>query len=199
MTERAAFLDNWLEVGSNDLDPRFDSFPAHPTASMSTIQCVRGSSSSGGSDLKALIDSLLQIARRRFRVATVYFVPDDNLVEGLCDAARRGVQVQPLLPVPHADKRFVQMEGEADYGRLMAAGVELWNFQPSMLHAKIMTVDGVIANVGSANFNTRSLECDEEFNMVLFDPSVVSTLDDHFDADLGRSVRIDLFDGSIDR
>jgi cardiolipin synthase len=60
-----------------------------------------------------------------------------------------------------------------------------------MMHAKIMTVDGMVANVGSANFNARSLNCDEEINMVIFDPSIVRTLDRHFDDDLERSVRID--------
>ena len=60
-----------------------------------------------------------------------------------------------------------------------------------MMHAKIITVDGQVANVGSANFNSRSLNCDEEINMVIFDPSIVRTLDGHFDDDLERSVRID--------
>jgi cardiolipin synthase len=78
-----------------------------------------------------------------------------------------------------------------DYEGLIESGVELWNFQPSMMHAKTMTVDGLVANVGSANFNARSLNCDEEINMVVFDPSVVRTLDRHFDSDLERSVRID--------
>ena len=188
---RAAFLDNWSETASTSLDLNFDHFPEQPRVGTSTVQCVRGNASSNGSNLIALFDTLLQLARRRFRVTTAYFVPDDDLVKRLCDAARRGVEVQILLPGPHADKRFVQWEGEADYAELMSCGVELWNFQPSMLHAKVMTVDGIVANVGSANFNSRSLECDEEFNLVAFDPSIVKILDGHFDSDLERSVRID--------
>lgn len=188
---RAAFLDNWSETDRSSLDSAFDLFPKQPGAGTSTVQCVRGDSSSNGSDLNTLFVTLLQMARSRFRVTTAYFVPDDDLTQRLCDAAERGVEVQVLLPGPHADKRFVQMEGEADYAQLMKSGVELWNFQPSMLHAKVMTVDGIIANVGSANFNARSLECDEEFNMVAFDPVIADILDQHFDTDLQRSVRID--------
>ena len=69
-------------------------------------------------------------------------------------------------------------------------GVELWNFQPSMLHAKVMTVDGVVANIGSANLNSRSTACDEEINVVALDPELVRILDEQFDDDLERSVQI---------
>jgi cardiolipin synthase len=110
----------------------------------------------------------------------------------LCDAADRGVHVQVLLPGPHADKRFVQLAGEANYPELLAHGVELWHFQPSMMHAKIMTVDGVVANVGSANLNARSTELDEEINLVAFDPEVVGVLDAQFDEDLGRGTAMEL-------
>ena len=101
------------------------------------------------------------------------------------------MEVQILLPGPHADKRFVQAGGEAVYARLMEHGIEIWNFQPSMLHAKVMTVDGIVANVGSSNLNARSTELDEEVNLVALDPELVRTLDDQFEEDLERSVRID--------
>jgi cardiolipin synthase len=69
--------------------------------------------------------------------------------------------------------------------------VKVWNFQTSMLHAKIMTVDGVLANIGSANVNSRSTELDEEVNLVVFDPAFVAELDAQFDEDLESSVRIE--------
>ena len=153
---------------------------------------MRGDSATGDSELNALISSLLQLAEHRICITTAYFVPDEELLQRLCEAAKRGVHVQILLPGPHADKRFVQVEAEADYNRLLEDGVELWNFQVPMLHAKIMTMDGLIANVGSANFNFRSLRCDDEINFVAFDPEFVAALDDHFDHDLERSKKIDL-------
>ena len=69
-------------------------------------------------------------------------------------------------------------------------GIRIWHFQPSMLHAKVMTVDGRVANIGSANLNARSVTWDEEINLVALDPDLVAILDAHFDADLDRSVRI---------
>jgi cardiolipin synthase len=188
---RAAFLDNWAETDPTIFEAEFDRFPSQPTPGDSTVQCARGASATGGSDLRSVFQTLLQLATRQLRVTTAYFVPDDDLTKRLCDAAERGVRVQILLPGPFADKRFVQLAAEMDYEELIESGVELWNFQPSMMHAKIMTVDGLIANVGSANFNTRSLNCDEEINMVIFDPAIARTLDDHFEEDLERSVKID--------
>jgi cardiolipin synthase len=188
---RAAFLDNWAETDNAIFDTEHDRFPDQPQPGESVIQCVRGQSATGGSDLAGVFRTLLQLAQRQLRVTTAYFVPDDELTKQLCEASTRGVRVQILLPGPHADKRFVQLAGEENYETLIEAGVELWNFQPSMMHAKIMTVDGQVANVGSANFNSRSLKCDEEINMVIFDHSIVDTLDGHFDDDLERSVRID--------
>ncbi len=188
---RAAFLDNWAETDPTIFEEEYDRFPDQPKPGDSVIQCVRGASATGGSDLNCVFRTLLQLTQRRLRVTTAYFVPDDDLIDRLCDAAKRGVQVQILLPGPYADKRFVQLSAEADYERLVESGIELWNFQPSMLHAKTMTVDGVIANVGSANFNARSLKCDEEINIVAFDPTVVRILDRQFDDDLERSIQID--------
>lgn len=188
---RAAFLDNWAETDPTIFDVEFDRFPGQLSPGHSVVQCVRGAAATGGSDLASVFRTLLQLTQRQLRVTTAYFVPDDDLTKRLCEAATRGVQVQILLPGPFADKRFVQLAAEVNYQSLIESGVELWNFQPSMMHAKIMTVDGQVANVGSANFNARSLNCDEEINMVIFDPSIVGTLDRHFDDDLERSVRID--------
>jgi cardiolipin synthase len=152
---------------------------------------VRGASETGWSDITTLFLALLQLAEERVRIVTAYFVPDTQLNERLCAAAERGVQVEILLPGPHTDKRFVQLAGESSYERLLGCGVKIWNFQPSMLHAKIMTVDGVVANIGSANLNARSTELDEEINLVAFDPDLVRVLDEQFDEDLRRSEAIE--------
>jgi len=188
---RAAFLDNWAETELQLFEDGVDRFPQQPKPGRSVVQCVRGESEAGWSDVSMLLLTLLQLAERRVRITTAYFVPDEELCERLCAAAARGVEVDILLPGPHADKRFVQLGSEAVYGPLLEAGVRIWNFQPSMLHAKVLTVDGLVASVGSANFNARSTELDEEVNLVVLDPDLAETLDGHFDDDLERSVLID--------
>jgi cardiolipin synthase len=187
---RSAFLDNWAETEAELFDDRFDRFPLQPEAGSAVVQCVRGASETGWSDVATLFRTLLQLACERVRITTAYFVPDEQLTERLCDAVDRGVEVQILIPGPHADKRFVQIAGESMYGRLLERGIEIWNFQPSMLHAKVMTVDGQVSNIGSANLNTRSVAWDEEVNLVAIDPDLTATLDQHFDEDLERSQRI---------
>lgn len=188
---RAAFLDNWAETDPTLFEDGVDRFPDQPRPGQAVVQCVRGASETGWADVSTLFLTLMQLAERRLRITTAYFVPDEALCQRLCDAADRGVKVEILLPGPHADKRFVQAGGEASYAELMEHGVELWNFQPSMLHAKVMTVDGLVASVGSANLNARSTELDEEVNLVALDPELVSILDRQFDEDLERSVRIE--------
>lgn len=188
---RAAFLDNWAETDPVLFEEGIDRFPQQPKPGASVVQCVRGASETGWADVSTLYLTLMQLAERRLRITTAYFVPDEDLCQRLCDAADRGVAVQILLPGPHADKRFVQAGAEASYAQLMEHGIELWNFQPSMLHAKVMTVDGLVANVGSSNLNARSTELDEEVNLVALDPGLVSVLDRQFEEDLERSVRID--------
>jgi cardiolipin synthase len=113
-------------------------------------------------------------------------------MERLCEASQRGVRIEILLPGPYSDKRFVQIAAEADYKRLLDAGIRIWNFQPSMLHAKVMTVDGQLANIGSANLNSRSTMLDEEINLVVLDDELVAKLDSQFDEDLERSCEIEL-------
>ena len=187
---RAAFLDNWVETDPELFDPEVDRFPDQAQPGRAVIQCVRGASEMGASDMSTLLLALLQLATERIRITTAYFVPDAELIERLCAAGDRGVKVEILLPGPHGDKRFVQLAGQAAYEELQEHGTRIWHFQPSMLHAKIMTVDGLVANVGSANFNTRSTELDEEINLVALDRDLVRLLDRQFDDDLERSEEI---------
>ena len=187
---RAAFLDNWLETDPEVFDPSIDRFPDQPQPGGAVIQCVRGSSEVGWTDISTLLLALLRLAEDRIRITTAYFVPDDELIDCLSAASDRGVTLEILLPGRHADKRFVQLAGQAVYDRLLEHGVRIWAYQPTMLHAKVMTVDGLVANVGSANFNARSTQLDEEINLVALDPDLVRLLDRQFDEDLERSEEI---------
>jgi cardiolipin synthase A/B len=187
---RAAFLDNWSECDLTLFDVAIDRFPSQPKVGDAITQCVRGAAETGWSDIATLFRTLLQLAEERVRITTAYFIPDPDLTERMCAAAERGVRVELLLPGPHIDKRFVQLASEATFDRLLEGGVHIWCFQPTMVHAKVMTVDGLLANIGSANFNTRSTQLDEEVNLVVLDPALVGTLDAHFDEDLERSKEI---------
>lgn len=186
---RAAFLDDWLDSGQALLDER-DRFPDQPRDGATTAMVVRGASEQGRSDIAMLRQLLFERAGTRLRVTTPYFAPDEVVLATLLGAAERGVQVQLLVPGGNNDKEVAQLATERHYRRLLDAGIEIHVFRPTMLHAKVTTVDGVLAVVGSANLNHRSLQHDEEVDVVLFDAGLVAELDRHTDADLTRCERI---------
>ena len=188
---QSAFIQDWAETGRELYDDR-DQFPVQDQAGDSVVQIVRGSASLGWDDMQSAFHVLLCTAQERLRIATAYFAPDDDFLETLCAAPGRGVEVDLLLPGPHADKRVSQLTSEGRYEKLVDCGVRVWTFQPSMMHMKVMTVDRQVSVVGSSNFNRRSLDHDEEVVLVAIDPALTATLDEHLDDDFDRSRLIDL-------
>ncbi len=188
---RGAFIDNWVETGPLVIDDLFDRFPDHEPAGASTIQVVAGAAEAGGNDIASLLEILIGTAERHLRFTTAYFNPDDELAALLIAAADRGVAIDVLVPGQHADKRFVQIVGEARYAELLDAGITIRCYDRTMLHAKVLTVDGQVASVGSANLNQRSFQHDEEVNLVIFDPEVVAELDAHFEDDCRHASVVD--------
>lgn len=186
---RAAFVENWAETGPF-FDDR-DRFPDQPQDGRSTVQVIRGSAQIGWNDITTLKRTLVELAEERIRITTAYFSPDDVLRDLLIAAVERGVTVDVLLPGRYADKRVAQLAGEETFEELIDAGVRIWRYQRTMLHAKITTVDGTVAVVGSSNYNSRSLSHDDEVDCVVFDVEVVETLDRHFGEDLAFAERVD--------
>ncbi|MGW6538667.1 phospholipase D-like domain-containing protein [Streptomyces sp. NPDC055051] len=182
----AAFAQNWAECHTELFDER-DRFVSHRPSGSAIVQVVRGSAAFGWQDMQTLMRVILESAEERIRLATAYFAPDDYFVELLCATARRGVEVEILLPGPHTDKRVCRLAGQHRYEALTACGVRIHQYQPTMMHAKIMTMDGVVSLVGSTNFNRRSLDHDEEVMLAVMDADFTATLDAHYDEDLESS------------
>ncbi|GGS91745.1 MULTISPECIES: phospholipase D-like domain-containing protein [Streptomyces] len=185
----AAFAQNWAEC-HDELFDEHDRFTDHRPQGDAVVQVVRGSASFGWQDMQTLIRVMIESAEERFRLATAYFSPDAYFIDLLCAAARRGVEVEILLPGPHTDKRVCQLAGQHFYEDLLACGVKIHQYQPTMMHAKVITVDRTAALVGSTNFNRRSLDHDEEVMLAVLDEEFTATLDAHFDADITASTRI---------
>ncbi|MEE1751384.1 phospholipase D-like domain-containing protein [Streptomyces sp. SP18CS02] len=186
----AAFAQNWAECHDTLFDDR-DRFTGHTPQGDAVVQVVRGSASIGWQDMQTLLRVMLESAQERFRLATAYFAPDPYFIGLLCAAARRGVEVEILLPGPHTDKRVCQLAGQNHYEDLLACGVRIFQYQPTMMHAKVITVDQVAALTGSTNFNRRSLDHDEEVMLAVLDEGFTAELDRHFDEDLLVSERIE--------
>jgi cardiolipin synthase len=186
---QGAFAENWLEATGKVLGgPPY--FPPLERRGSVTAQIVRSSPEAGGFQMYTMFLLAMSSARRSIYITNPYFLPDDGMAEALRDAARRGVRVVMLLPGP-IDNRLVRHASRSQYGALLEAGVEIWEYEAGLLHAKTMTVDGVWATIGSTNLDTRSFALNEELNAVLYGPDVAAQLEQVFADDLAFSRRVD--------
>jgi cardiolipin synthase len=154
---------------------------------------VRSSASGGSSDMKRLYLLLIASARRTLDIITPYFVTDESSEWALDDAVQRGVHVRILTEgAEHTDALPVKYSSRRVYGRLLARGIELYEYQPTMLHTKVMIVDGVWSMFGSANFDNRSLELNDELNVAVHDRDLAGRFGADLDADLRRAKQLRL-------
>ena len=191
---RSAFVQAWMQAQvrlEGGLVSGADRFPELRAEGGTAVQVLRTPSQPGWSEAAVAIAALLESAREEVRITTPYIRLPRWLRRLVVDTARRGVRVQALVGGPHMERPSVHLQGELDFQPLLDAGVEIWRYQPTLLHAKVVTVDGAVAMVGTTNFDTRSLALNEQVCLVLDDPAVVSVLDDHFAEDLAHSERVD--------
>jgi len=186
-----AFLDNWADQHDDGFDPRGERDVELSEAGSSTLFVVRGSAETGASDVWRMIMSVVSMAEKRLIIATAYFNPDSHVRNALVAAVRRGVHVTLMVPGEHADKRFIQVTGEESYQYLLDEGIDIRTYETSMMHAKVITVDDHLATVGSTNFNQRSMQHDEEANVVIVDEDIVSILNEHLEHDLTQTIELD--------
>jgi len=184
------FMDNWAEASHVVLGGSH--FPElTPLDGGVDVQVILSAPGSGGTATGRLFFAAIAGARERLWITTAYFAPDEAFVDLLCDAVARGVDVRILVNGPNVDKEVVRETGQLQYGRLLEAGVRIFEYQPTMLHAKVMIADGW-ANLGSSNLEHRSLGLDEELIVAFSDPTLVDELARHFADDLDVSVEFDL-------
>jgi cardiolipin synthase A/B len=184
------FMENWAEAANVVLDRRHVPELVHFDDGIG-VQVIRSSPRSGGTATSQLFYAAIAGARERLWITTAYFAPDEAFTDLLCDAPGRGVDVQILVNGPNVDKEVVRETGQRQYGRLLEAGVRIFEYQQTMLHAKVMIADGR-ANIGSSNLEHRSLGLDDELMVAFSDPNLVGELERHFHEDLEHAEEFDL-------
>jgi cardiolipin synthase len=189
---QGAFAENWLEATGDVLVGPAYLPELEPHSDGCTMQLVRSSAGVGDTNVEALYFLAIACARERLTLTAAYFAPRPAFIEALCDAAGRGVEVRLLVPGEHIDKSFVRLAGRGAYERLLRCGVRIWEFCPTMLHAKTLTIDGRWSSVGSVNFDNRSFQLQDEATLCVADASFCAALDDQFARDLARSEEIEL-------
>ncbi len=187
---QAAFIENWIETGRPlkfDHTVKGDPDPEQKVA----VQVIRTSASVRWSDIVMLYQVLIKMARESIRISTAYFNPNSVIIDLLKDAAGRGVDVQLMMPGKITDQDVAKVAGDESFDTLLDAGIDLFYYQKTMLHSKIITIDGILSCVGSANFNHRSMLKDDEINVVILDEQVTGELNAHFLEDLEHCEKVE--------
>ena len=153
----------------------------------SRAQAFKGSPHEATQDVELMYRLAIVSARESIKLESAYFVPDPGTIKALAEAAKRGVKVQIILPGEHLDSATVKASSPALWGDLLEAGVEIYRYQPTMLHCKVLIVDDVFASGGSTNFDNRSFQLNDEVNLNVFDEGFAGEQARIFADDLRRS------------
>ena len=182
----STFAENWLECSGEILSggPQFG-LRAMPDGCESFV--VSSTPRGGGTRARILFQALISSARRTLRITTPYFLPDRAARRALIAAVRRGVKVEVLTAGPHIDHKYIRTVSRHASRHLLLAGACIWEYQPAMIHAKLMTIDGMWSVVGSTNFDHRSFALNDEVNLAILDPNLARVIEDDFAGDLRQS------------
>ena len=186
---QATFAVGWVEATGEFLDG-----PAFYPAPSETGPVVAGVSFSrptlGSTQAERFLTIMMLGATRRLYITNSYFVPNADFRRLLEQAVTRGVDVRVLTAGPATDVRSARLAGRFHYDELLAAGVRIYEYQPTMIHSKAMVIDGTWSAVGSMNFDNRSLAYNDEANLLVADAGIGAQMDSVFVDDLSRSTEI---------
>ncbi len=183
-----AFVEDWyFATRENIVGDEYYPEPLHKGESI--VQTVATGPDEEVGVLEQIIFAAVSTAGESIRIATPYFVPGQELRAALRYAAYRGVKVQIILPTRH-DAPVVLWAGRSFYAELLAAGVEIYEYDDGVLHSKLITIDGKWCMVGSANMDIRSFRLNFEITALIYDAGVTADLSFSIDRDVQRSRRI---------
>lgn len=186
----ATFAENWMDATGKMLFDAAD-FPGDRPAGEKTCMAIISSAGYSTSRARILFQTLLESAQSSIQITSPYFLPDRSVHNALKRAIReRGVRVQVLTAGRLTDYRSVRRLSEALSLPLVKAGVEFYEYQPSMIHAKLLTIDGNWTVAGSTNFDHRSFSLNDEVNLAVFDREVTQRIESDFRQDLQQSERM---------
>jgi cardiolipin synthase A/B len=190
---QATFADGWVEATGQLLDGDFF-FPreARDPGGVARAGLFHSAPTIGSTAAERFLALSIAGAHRTLYVTNSYFVPDDDFRRLLIAAARRGVDVRVLTAGPRTDVKVTRWAGRDRYGELLRGGVKVYEFQPGMMHAKTLVVDGVWSSIGTMNFDNRSVVFNDESNLNILDAGVGHTMDSLFLDDLRWSKQITL-------
>ena len=189
---QGSFSENWAgETGELFAGP--DSFPPLEPAGDLQMHLVYAKPENSAPAVKILHHTLICLARQRIWIQNPYFIPEPMAIDAFGEAVKRGVDVRVLMPsTSGSDNPMVQHAGHRNFEKLMRNGVRLFEYPHTLLHQKVMTVDGIYSAVGSTNFDDRSFETNDEVTLGILDEKTAKKLDAIFEKYLPRAKEVDL-------
>ncbi|PKM81157.1 MAG: cardiolipin synthase [Firmicutes bacterium HGW-Firmicutes-14] len=190
---QAIFFFDWEFVSRERLPNRTDRayFPDIESFEGKLVQVAASGPDSDWEAVRQSYFALINSAQNSIRITTPYLIPDEGISLALKTAALSGVSIQIILP-GKPDHKIVFWASQSYFEELLEAGIEIYLYQPGFIHAKIVSVDGEVASLGSANLDMRSFQLNFEVNAMLYDRELVERLDSDFAKDLSRSIRVEL-------
>jgi len=183
------FLETWKKQHGPTLGDR-NYFPTLAPAGPDIVRVIGSTPDDPYSRMYMALSSAIQSAQKQIWITNAYFVPDPQLLEALCQAAERGVDVRLLLP-SHSDFGVVLQAGRANYDLLLSRGVRIFEREGQLLHAKTVVIDGVWSTVGSTNLDWRSFLDNDELDAIMLGREFGSRMQAMFERDLEKSREID--------
>ena len=183
---QAAFMDNWTAATGHVLHGS-DYFPVLQPSGPQASQVFMSSPTGGSASMQLMYLLAIAAAEHSISLSSAYFIPDALTQETLVSALKRGVKVQIIAPGAHIDSEIVRRASRARWGALLEVGAELYEYQPTMYHCKVMIVDSLFTSVGSTNFDPRSFGLNAEANLNVFDADFAKRQLEIFQQDLARS------------
>jgi len=190
---QATFIDNWTKVSGKVLHGP-DYLPDVAPLADTRAQMFSSSPDGGAESMQLMYLLVIAAATRSIDLASAYFVPDDLTSDALVAAMKRGVRLRVVLPGPIIDTDLVRRASRSTWGPLLEAGAEIYEYQPTMYHCKVMIVDGLLVSVGSTNFDPRSFRLNDEANLNVYDRAFAARQEKVFEQDIARSRRVTLAD-----
>jgi cardiolipin synthase len=165
---QAVFAENWtFDTGELLAGDAF--YPELPPTGTVAAHAVRSSNGDPSSVPKALYILSILSAKRYIHIQNSYFIPDDQVRKSLIDAAKRGVNVEIIVPGKHNDLPVIRQASRKHYGELLKGGVRIFEYAPTMIHSKTMVTDDMFATIGSINFDARSMQINAEESLSVWD------------------------------
>lgn len=183
---QAAFMDNWNATNPNVLHGE-DYFPEIPKQGNSLAQVFKSSPEEGSSSVRLMYLYSIVHAKKSIQIANAYFVPDSHMRKTLIEAAKRGVKIEVIVPGDKIDTEITRKASMHSWGEMLQAGIDIYEYQPTMFHCKYMIVDDLWVSVGSTNMDNRSFRLNDESNLNIIDKKWALEIVDVFNKDKASS------------